>query len=80
MAADTGDTTSEGGTRSTHLEKYTLNDLNARWVSEAGLYDLASSKQHLHSITDYVSDSTMWPNTYCSGNVQMVQSTSGETM
>ena len=33
----------KGGTRSTHLEKYNLNDLNARWVSEPGLYDLASS-------------------------------------
>ena len=33
----------KGGTRRTHLLKYTLNDLNARWVSEPGLYDLASS-------------------------------------
>ena len=35
----------KGGTRRTHLEKYTLNDLNARWVSEPGLYDLASSSK-----------------------------------
>ena len=35
----------KGGTRSTHLEKYNLNDLNARWVSEPGLYDLASSSK-----------------------------------
>ena len=33
------------GTRRTHLEKYHLNDLNARWVSEPGLYDLASSSK-----------------------------------
>ena len=35
----------KGGTRRTHLEKYTLNDLNARWVSEPGLYGLASSSK-----------------------------------
>ena len=35
----------KGGTRRTHPEKYTLNDLNARWVSEPGLYDLASSSK-----------------------------------
>ena len=33
------------GTSGTHLEKYTLNDLSARWVSEPGLYDLASSSK-----------------------------------
>ena len=35
----------KGGTCSTHHEKYTLNDLRARWVSEPGLYDLASSSK-----------------------------------
>ncbi|DBA82961.1 TPA: hypothetical protein ACH3X1_006740 [Trebouxia sp. C0004] len=35
----------KGGTPHTHLEKYTLNDLAARWVSEPGLYDLASSSK-----------------------------------
>ena len=35
----------KGGTQCTHLEKYTLNDLGARWVSEPGLYDLASSSK-----------------------------------
>ena len=35
----------KGGTCNTHLGKYNLNDLNARWVSEPGLYDLASSSK-----------------------------------
>lgn len=29
----------KGGTPHTHLEKYNLNDLGARWVSEPGLYN-----------------------------------------
>ena len=35
----------KGDTRRTHLEKYTLNDLDARWVSEPCLYELASSSK-----------------------------------
>lgn len=35
----------EGGTQGTHLEAYTLNDLSAKWISEPGLYDLASSSK-----------------------------------
>ena len=32
-----------GGAKTAHHQVYTLNDLNAKWISEPGLYDLASS-------------------------------------
>lgn len=32
-----------GGTIRTHLQNRNLNDIHAKWISEAGLYDLASS-------------------------------------
>ena len=34
-----------GATIRTHPEKHTLNDLKAKWISEPGLYDLASSSK-----------------------------------
>ncbi len=35
----------KGGTIRTPSKNHTLNDLNAKWISEAGLYDLASTSK-----------------------------------